>query len=157
MKTPSLQDCQAFLDGAGPRNSLQQALLAKLNAHELRAMARQEAASAQAYLDSKAKDNMKKGISDMKAYQARTGDYTLAGYERHRKAVIAKPAAVKPASRPAPRPAAAPAPAPAAKAPAPTSRAVAKTLPASPITRSVFAKLTPAEKMAYFKTGGKLI
>jgi hypothetical protein len=51
----------------------------------------------------------------------------------------------------------APAPAPAAKAPTPASRPVSKALPASPITRSVFAKLTPAEKMAYIKTGGKLI
>jgi FtsZ-interacting cell division protein ZipA len=52
-RIPSLEACEDFLKNAGPSNSLDKALLSKLNAHELRAMARQEAASAQAYLDSK--------------------------------------------------------------------------------------------------------
>jgi hypothetical protein len=93
MKTPSLQDCQAFLDGAGPRNSLQQALLAKLSAAELRAMARQEAASAQAYLDSK-RQQAKAAQSDLEK---------AAAAMRNRRS--ASPV-IRPAPAPAPAPAA---------------------------------------------------
>jgi cell division protein FtsN len=42
MKTPTLEQCQAFLDGQGPTNSLDKALLAKMNAAQLRQKIKEE-------------------------------------------------------------------------------------------------------------------
>jgi hypothetical protein len=52
MKTPSIEDCQAFLDGQGPTNSLDKALLAKMSAAELRRKIAQEKESMEGYLKS---------------------------------------------------------------------------------------------------------
>ncbi len=52
MKIPSIEDCQAFLDGQGPTNSLDRALLAKMSAAELRRKIAEEKKSMEGYLKS---------------------------------------------------------------------------------------------------------
>jgi cell division protein FtsL len=153
MKIPTLEQCADFLRNAGPINSgeLSKALQAKLTAAQLRERIRQEQASISGYLASKAADLDRMERESKAAKTAREASFKATEEafrkQREQRLAIERKAASK-----------APAPAPAAQAPAPASRRpVAKTLPASPITRSVFAKLTPAEKMAYIKSGGKLI
>jgi len=50
MKIPSIEDCQAFLDGQGPTNSLDRALLAKMNAAQLRQKIKEEKESMDRYV-----------------------------------------------------------------------------------------------------------
>jgi hypothetical protein len=146
-KLPTLSDCQDFLDGSGPRNSLHQALLSKMTAASLRELARQEAANARAYIDAKAQaqdfDRLERESRAAKKARETSLEATKQAFRKQsaERIAIERKAASKKAS-------------PAASA---SRRPVAKPLPKSPITRAEFAKLTPAERMAHIKTGGKLI
>lgn len=83
---PSIQDCQDFINGRGPTNTLDRALLAKMNAAQLRARCRDEMRSLEAYQKS-----MQKLEADRKRIEATAAN---------RSATSSKPSTAKPAPKP---------------------------------------------------------
>jgi len=114
MKIPTLEQCQEFLDGQGPSNSLDRALLAKMNAAELRRKIKQEQESIQAYQASQKADLDKIQRESLAAKKQREAAFqaTKEAFKKQRqerqaieKRIAAKPARKAPASKtPAARP-----------------------------------------------------
>ena len=100
---PSISDCEHFLRGDGPTNSLEKALLAKMSAQELREMARQEKKSLDGYLAEKERQSK----TAKKAREASFDSHVAKHEELTRRMRAAREAArPAPAPRPAIRPAA---------------------------------------------------
>jgi pyruvate/2-oxoglutarate dehydrogenase complex dihydrolipoamide acyltransferase (E2) component len=118
MKTPTLEQCQEFLDGNGPTNSLDKALIAKLNAAELRRKIVEEKKSIEAYqatlqkadLDKIQRESLAAKKQREAAFQATKQAFEKQRQERQaiEKRLAAKPARKAPASKAPAAPAARP-------------------------------------------------
>jgi hypothetical protein len=116
MKIPTLEQCEDFLRTGGPSNSLDRALLAKMNAAELRRKIRQEQESIQGYLAYKKEDLDRIQRESLAAKKQREAAFqaTKEAFERQRqerqaieKRLAAKPARKAPVSKPPAAPTAA--------------------------------------------------
>jgi hypothetical protein len=117
MKIPTLEQCQEFLDGNGPTNSLDKALIAKLNAAELRRKIAEEKKSIEAYQATLQKadlDRIQRESLAAKKQREAAFQATKQAFEKQRREreAIERRIAAKPATK-------APAPAPAAPPPRP--------------------------------------
>ena len=108
---PSIEDCQKFLRGDGPSNSLDRALFAKMNASELRQKLKEEQASMRAYQASKNADLDRIQRESLAAKEKRKAAFraTKEAFEKQRRERVAieQRIASKPATK-GPAPAARP-------------------------------------------------
>jgi hypothetical protein len=99
---PTLAECEDFLAGGGPTNSLDAALANKLNAAQLRDLIRQEKASMDAYIQERER-KMKLAKKQRDANEAEHHDL-IKRMKADRLKAKAAPAAPRPVSTPPARP-----------------------------------------------------
>lgn len=108
--SPTIQQCEDFIRGNGPANSLDRALLAKMSAQELRELARQEKRSLDSYMAEKERQSKT-------AKKERESSFDT--HEKKHQELTRRMRAAREAARPAP-------------APRPAIRPAARATPAAP-------------------------